>query len=39
MGHVDGVSPAAALGATSARPTAYAKSDEQNVFGVEPVGD
>jgi ectoine hydroxylase-related dioxygenase (phytanoyl-CoA dioxygenase family) len=33
MGHVDGVSPAAALGATSASPTAYAKSDETNVFG------
>ena len=37
MGHVDGVSPAAALGATSANPNAYAKSDETNVFGVEPA--
>ena len=37
MGHVDGVSPAAALGATSTNPNAYAKSDDTNVFGVEPA--
>jgi ectoine hydroxylase-related dioxygenase (phytanoyl-CoA dioxygenase family) len=38
MGHVDGVSPAAAVGASSSTPTAYARSDESNVFGVEPAG-
>ena len=37
MGHVDGVSPAAAVGASSVSPTAYAKSDATNVFGVEAV--
>ncbi|MGI9614630.1 MAG: phytanoyl-CoA dioxygenase family protein [Acidimicrobiales bacterium] len=37
MGHVDGVSPAAAIGAASATPNAYAKSDETNVFGVAPA--
>lgn len=33
MGHVDGQSPAAAVGARSARPRAYASSTETNVFG------
>ncbi len=38
MGHVDGVSPATAVGATSERQTAYAASNETNVFGAtEPV--
>ncbi len=38
MGHVDGVSPATALGVESAAPTAYAKSDETNVFGAIDAG-
>ena len=37
MGHVDGISPSAALGVSSTSPSAYAKSDETNVFGATPT--